>query len=122
MFLSYLTQIPFEVLLCQGGFGNDKDSYLLHRSSAIVPTELRTSAFLWVDAALATVTKKNTSATDKERDISAQKFVELLVGPLRVALWQDLACLQAAYSEHAFFSSSFFMGVDANYSQQWATF
>lgn len=61
-------------------------------------------------------------ATDKEKDLSAQKILELLVGPMRDALWQDLACLHKDFPKHAIFGSSFFTRILADLKGDWAKF
>jgi hypothetical protein len=55
MFMSYLTQIPLEVLLVQAGFLSDKGAYNLVRSSVPVPECLRKMSFPWVEEKLKVV-------------------------------------------------------------------
>jgi hypothetical protein len=64
----------------------------------------------------------NKNNKTKTRDISAQRFLEMLGGPVTDALWQDLALLQEKYPSHYFFTSDFFDVVYSTSGSSWEQF
>ncbi|GAQ92643.1 putative Transcription activator [Klebsormidium nitens] len=113
---SYLNQLPVGAMLINAGSSDDRKAYVLKRGRARPETnypDLATKIFPWAEEALAFVKNKNLTRPAAERDIAAQRFIELLI-ELRAVILQDVAELQSfeKYLGHPIIYHSIFEGED----------
>ncbi|GAQ92565.1 putative Transcription activator [Klebsormidium nitens] len=112
---SYLHQLPVGIMLVQAGFKDDRKGYFFPRGR-VLPSEdeypgLAKQIFPWADEELRKVKQRNLTGPASQRDIAAQKFLELLI-ELRAVLLQDVALLQrmGRYEDHPIIYHHFFEG------------
>ncbi|GAQ88550.1 putative Transcription activator [Klebsormidium nitens] len=113
---SYLNQLPVGAMLINAGSSDDRKAYVLKRGRARPETnhpDLAAKIFPWAEDALTYIRNKNLTRPVAERDIAAQRFVELLI-ELRAVILQDVAVLQSLekYLGHPIIYHSIFEGDD----------
>ena len=90
--MSYLTTLPYKVLLVAAGFMTSVKGYLLPKSRVVPPTSLTNAVLPWVEPELRKVIAKNRVSDKANSDLSAQGFLESLIW-MKTVFLHDMAVL-----------------------------